>query len=115
MRILFTWLLTLGILLGLQGNAFAADPCDVLIDMHAQEHSHHEHDSEEPCDPNHDENCPLGHHQAGGNCCHTMPLADEKTSPGNLGGLGFSLSPIQSETTVAPEPPFVDLDKPPLN
>ena len=44
-----------------------------------------------------------------------MPLADEIAKPARMGALGFSLSPIRLESETAPEPPFVDLDKPPLN
>lgn len=114
-RMLFKLLVALGVLLGLQSSAFAGDPCEVLLAMHAQEHSDHHHDSEKPCDPSHDKHCPVEHHRLGGNCCHSMPLADEIAKPARVGALGFSLSPIRFESETAPEPPFVELDKPPLN
>lgn len=113
MRLLFTWLVALGVLVGLQGPAFAADPCEVLVAMHAQEHSGHLHDPGQPCDPSHDSQCPLEHHQHG-NCSHTMPLAIEHHAPARLGGFGFSLSPIRSEAQLPPDGPFSDLDKPPV-
>jgi hypothetical protein len=113
MKILFTWLVVLGALAGLQGRALVADPCEVIVSMHEQEHSGHQHDPGQPCDPLHDNQCPLEHHQHG-NCSHTMPIASEAHDSAHLGAFGFSLSPIRSEAHLPPDGPCADLDKPPL-
>ena len=113
MQLLITWLFALGVCAGLQGRVFAADPCEALLAMHVQEHSGHPHDQGQPCEPSHDDHCPLEHHQHG-NCSHAMPLAAELDSPTRVGGFGFSLSPIRSEAQLPPDGPFEDLDKPPL-
>ena len=113
MRLLFTWLLAFGVLVGLQGRAFAADPCDVLLAMHAEEHSGHHHDPGTPCDPSHDKHCPVEHHQHGA-CLHSMPMAMDNDSCARLGCSSFSMAPIRSESELVPDGPFSDLDKPPL-
>lgn len=113
-RHLITWLLALGVLLGLQARVLAVDPCETLLAMHQQEHSDHHHDSDKPCDPSHDDHCPVEHHQQGA-CGHTMPLAAETHSLARVAGSLFSLSPIIEEAELAPDAPSSDLDKPPLN
>ena len=113
MKLLFTWLVALGVLASLQGRVFAADPCEVLLALHEQEHSGHQHDLAQPCDPSHDQQCPLEHHSHG-TCSHAMPMAADIHGPASLGGFGFSLSPIRGETELPPDAPFADLDKPPL-
>ena len=113
MRLLYTWLVALGVLAGFCGRVIAADPCAVMLAMHAQEHSGHHHDPEKPCDPSHDRKCPVEHHQQG-NCCHAMPLAAVIHASAQAGGLGFSLAPVRSDAVVLPEGPYSELDKPPL-
>lgn len=113
MKWIFTWLVLLGLFAGLPGNVLAADPCDVLVTMHAMEHAGHHHDPSKPCDPSHDQKCPLEHHHHDA-CCHSMPLAVEDNHQSRLGGLGFSLMPVRSESQRLPDGPFADLDKPPL-
>lgn len=113
MRQWFTWLLAFGILAGLQGRLLAEDPCRVIAAMHEHEHSGHDHGHGTPCDPAHDDHCPLEHHNHG-TCGHAMPMAAELHATTRLGGFGFSLSPIRSEAELPPEAPFADLDKPPL-
>jgi hypothetical protein len=111
------WFLTcfalLGLFAGSYGNVLAADPCDMLVSMHIQEHSGHDHDPEKPCDPSHDRNCPLEHHQHG-SCCHTMPLAAEELASSRIGGNVFSLTPVCTESQSPPDGPFAELNKPPL-
>lgn len=113
MRFFLTWLLAVGVLVGLQGRAFAADPCEVMLAMHAEEHSDHDHDSEVPCDPSHDDQCPVEHHQHGA-CVHSMPIAENNNEFTRMGCSLFSMTPIRSETELIPDGPFSDLDKPPL-
>lgn len=113
MRLLFTWLVVFGVLAGFCGRALAADPCAVILAMHAQEHSGHHHDPEQPCDPSHDQKCPVEHHQQG-QCGHTMPLAADIHGSSQVGGFGFSLALVRSEAVVLPEEPVSELDKPPL-
>jgi hypothetical protein len=113
MRRLFTWILAFGVIVGFCGRGLAADPCAVILALHAQEHSGHHHDSEHPCDPSHDQNCPVEHHQQG-HCDHSMPLAAEVHAPVQSGGFGFSLTPVRIEALVLPEGPYAELDKPPM-
>jgi hypothetical protein len=113
MRLLFTWIVAFGVLAGFCGRALAADPCAVILAMHAQEHSEHHHDPKQPCDPSHDQKCPVEHHQQG-HCGHAMPLAAEVQAPVQAGGFRFSLAPVRSEALVLPEEPYAELDKPPL-
>ena len=107
-----TWLIAFGVLAGLHVRAFGADPCEVLAAMHDAGHSGHHHEHGKPCDPSHDQNCPLDHHH--GACSHAMPMAAEPHLPGIFIGFAFSLSPILREPERAPEEPFAELDKPPL-
>ena len=113
MRLLFTWLVAFGVLVGLHGRAIAADPCAMLIAMHAEEHAGHDHDTESPCDPSHDKNCPLEHHQHC-SCVDSMPIADCRSEFSRLECSLFSMAPIRSESELIPEGPYADLDKPPL-
>lgn len=111
--LLFTWLVAFGILAGLQGRVFAGDPCEVLLDMHAQEHSGHDHDHDVPCDPSHDDHCPVDHHHQCA-CSQTMPMSAYQGMFAGLGSSCFSMAPIRSESELPPDGPFSDLDKPPL-
>ncbi len=113
MRFVITWLVLLGVLAGIPGNVLATDPCDGLVAMHMKEHDGHDHDPAQPCDPSHDQKCPLEHHQHDA-CCHPMPLVAEEHAPTNLGGFSFSLMPVRSESQRPTDGPFADLDKPPL-
>jgi hypothetical protein len=113
MRLLFTWLVAFGVLVGLQERVFATDPCGMLLAMHAEEHSGHHHDTESPCDPAHDKNCPVEHHQHCA-CVHSMPIAENHSEFARLGCSAFSMAPIRSEADVPPDGPFTELDKPPL-
>lgn len=112
MKGFLTWLLVLGVLAGSWSRVLAVDPCDGLLEMHAQEHSHHDHDPKQPCDPSHDSNCPVDHHH--GNCCHTLPIVSECQSRVAAPGIHFSLSPLSREAWLKPDEPVHDLDKPPL-
>lgn len=105
------WLLILCVLLGLGLRAFAADPCEALIQEHAKQHAQHDHDPFQPCDPSHEEHCPLDHHQ--GVCTHSMPLADLSQSRTAAGHLAFSLSLMAADVFFAPEEPVAEMDKPP--
>lgn len=109
----FTWLVAFGILVGLHGRVFAGDPCEVMLAMHQQEHSGHDHDPDLPCDPSHDDQCPIDHHHHCA-CAHAMPLSVDQGVFAGLGRNGFSMAPIRSESEVPPDGPFSDLDKPPL-
>ena len=113
LRWIFTWLVLLGVLASLHARASAADPCEVLVAMHEQEHSGHHHDPEEPCDPSHDQHCPLEHHQHSG-CCHAMPLADAAGLFVGLTAPVHSLSRHLPECEVAPDGPCLSEDEPPL-
>lgn len=113
MRILFTWLAVLGVFAGMLGTASAADPCDVLLAMHGEEHADHQHEPGKPCDPVHDKQCPLEHHQHC-SCSHAMPMAAELLAPVKLGVHDFSLSPIRGEAELPHDGPVMALDKPPL-
>lgn len=113
MRLVFTWLVVFGILAGLQGRVLAEDPCETMLAMHEAEHSGHDHDPHTPCDPSHDEHCPVEHHQHCA-CVHSMPIAEAANEFSRLGNSLFSMAPIRSESDVPPDGPFSDLDKPPL-
>jgi hypothetical protein len=113
MRLLFTCLVLLGLLAGLPGNVLAADPCETLVAMHMEEHGDHDHGPAHPCDPSHDQECPSEHHHHDA-CCHTMPLAAEEPAQSYMGGYGFTLMPVRSESLRVPDGPFADMDKPPL-
>ena len=113
MRLLFTWLLMFGVFAGICERALAADPCETLLKMHAQEHSDHHHDPSQPCDPSHDEKCPLDHHQQC-HCGHSMPLADASDLLAGLAAPACSLSRFRPEGEVAPEGPCLSEDEPPL-
>ncbi len=107
------WLLLLGVFAGLQGRGFAADPCEVLAAMHEHEHSWHDHDPGKPCDPSHDEQCPLEHHSHG--CfCHPMPLVDARDLLIRLSVPSLSLSRLRHVRETVPEEPYLSEDKPPL-
>jgi hypothetical protein len=112
MRHLLTWLILLGVLAGLQSRVCAADPCDVIEKMHAQEHSGHDHDPGKPCDPSHDKDCPLEHHSHG--ClCHAMPLVPA-SDPISLQVPCRSLARLAHDGENPPDGPFLSEDKPPL-
>ena len=113
MKSLLTWVLLLGLLVGVRGNVGATDPCEGLLAMHAKEHAGHHHDPGKPCDPSHDQNCPLGHHQQCA-CCHAMPMGDLETPDSQLATPNSSLMAVRRESQQAPEGPYAELDKPPL-
>lgn len=113
MKDFFTWLLVLGVLAGSWSRVLAVDPCEGLLQMHAEEHSHHDHDHGQPCDPSHESNCPIDHHNHG-SCCHSLPLVAEGLARVTAGGMDFSLSPLSLESWLKPDEPVHDLDKPPL-
>lgn len=113
MRYLLAWLLMLGVFAGLQGRAFAADPCDMMAAMHDNGHSDHHHEPGKPCDPSHDQKCPLDHHYHG--CfCHGMPLMDARDLSIRLSAPSLSLSLLRHARETAPDGPFLSEDKPPL-
>ena len=111
MRGLYHGLLILSLFLGLGFRVFGADPCQLLIQQHAMMHADHDHDHDKPCDPAHEENCPMSHQ---GTCHHGMPVMDVTLLPIKVGNLGFSLSLVSADVLVVPEEPVDEMDKPPL-
>ena len=114
MRSFLTWLLVLGVVVGLGNRVLALDPCDSQIEAAAGGHSghHHDHDSDHPCDPTHDQQCPVEHHHAV--CGHMMPLVSDHQAGIVVGGAMFSRLLMCVENATLPETPVYELDKPPL-
>jgi hypothetical protein len=120
MKLCFTWLIALAVMLGMHGRAFAVDPCDVVVEEHSHDHNHRtcdQHGTTEPCGSSHDSQCPLDHHHHHhheGCLCKTMPVADANDCFLRLNIPHATLSRFRHEGDVAPEAPCLDQAKPPL-
>lgn len=122
MKLCLTWLIAFAVMIGMQGRAFAVDPCEVLMEQHSHDHDHehdpgHSHEPCEPCDSSHDSECPLDHHHHHHHeGCYgpAMPIADANDCFLRLNVPHSSLSRFRHEGEVAPDGPCLDKDKPPL-
>ena len=112
MGIFLKAIVVLCMLIGMHSRPFAADPCDVIAEMHEHDH-HHEHPV--PCG-SHDEPCPSDHHHHhGAGCfCSVMPMIDQRDHSIRLLAPCFGLSRMQNERESIPDGPFLSEDKPPL-
>jgi hypothetical protein len=122
MKHFITWLVALGIIVGLQSRVHSQDPCDVIASLHEHEHHHHDDhsnspdDQQVPCDSSHDDRCPTDHHHHHNHdcLCHGMHVTDAMAGRLRLKVPDFSLSRFRHEGEVAPEGPCLGEDKPPL-
>jgi hypothetical protein len=106
-------LILLGVIAGMQGRALASDPCEVMETTHLHGNHGHQDEPGKSCDPCHDKQCPLDHHNHG--CfCHGMPLVPAFDSFISLQVPCRSLSRLEHDGDNPPDGPFFSEDKPPL-
>ncbi|MES2924470.1 MAG: hypothetical protein V4819_23155 [Verrucomicrobiota bacterium] len=119
MKVVFTWLMVLCALVGLNLRVVGADAGRVDACSHVAEPccevDHH--DAIAPDDPHGGgDECPPGHHHHHHACCCSpaMPLVVENEIVCRSGVPGSSLLGFRHEGEIPPEGPFLGLEKPPL-
>ncbi|MCU0778129.1 MAG: hypothetical protein MUF86_10750 [Akkermansiaceae bacterium] len=112
-RHFLSWILFVGVFIGLHAKVIGKDPCEVVAKMHCSDKSGTHHDDNAPGDSSHDENCPPEHHHHAA-CSHTSPSAAEFDYSCRLAPLAFHLLGVSLESEFAPDGPFLSEDKPPL-
>ena len=109
MRTFLTWLLVLGVSVGLSARVLASS-CDLVLDPCCQEQHH---SSTTPGDHHDGDNCPVEHHHQG--CCSLgLLLGMESDMLVRLGVPGTELESFRHEGELVPDEPFLSLEKPPL-
>jgi hypothetical protein len=116
MRPLFTWLMVICTLAGLNARVLAADSGRVAVCDQAADSCCHDHqDAPAPEEHHHDgDDCPVDHHHHIGCCAQAQPLTVENNPDGKLGVPGSSLLGVLHESEVPPEEPVLGSEKPPL-
>ena len=116
MRLLFTWLMVICTLAGLNARVLAADigripVCAQSVDSCCQDH----HDAPAPAEHHHDgDGCPIDHHHHFGCCAQAQPLTVENHLDRKLGVPVSSLLGVLHESEIPPDAPFLGSEKPPL-
>lgn len=89
----------------------SAENSHVCEDHDHGHHHHSDHPEPEPCD----EDCPPEpHHHHECRCSQPMPLTLENVRICRVACLEFSLLGVKPEHEIAPDEPFLQLEKPPL-
>ena len=115
-----TWLIMVGILVGLSFRVFGAvdlhlaieKSCDQHVEVCCNDHS----DVPAPHDHSHEKgnDCPLEHHHHHGNCSHVLPLIVDQTFQCRVEIPDSSLLGVRHEGEVPPDGPYLSSEKPPL-
>jgi hypothetical protein len=112
-RNFLSWILLIGVFIGLHAKAIGKDPCEVAAKMHCSEKSGSHHDDSPPCDSSHDEKCPAEHHHHVA-CSHNSPSAADFDYSCRLASPSSFFLGVTQESESAPDGPFLSEDKPPL-
>jgi hypothetical protein len=119
MRLIFTWLMIVCALTGLNARVLGADLSQLVGCSHLAEPCCQDdhHGATVPADPHgHGDECPpeKHHHHSCGCSSHAMPLSVESDLISRLGIPEPSLLGVRHEGDVPPEGPFLGSEKPPL-